>query len=169
MKRILEVKKKIGTLSKNSANPFFKSKYLDLNSLLVHIEPLLIEQGLLLTQPIIDGLVISRIIDTETGATLLESSLALPTIQDPQKLGSCITYYRRYTLKSLLSIAEDDDDANAASDKVPDYFKKSITPTQLKQAKERIDKGEVGVLDKLKKMFDLTVEEETQLTNKYGN
>ncbi len=115
MKRILEVKKKIGTLSKNSANPFFKSKYLDLNSLLVHIEPLLIEQGLLLTQPILDGFVISRIIDTETGSTLLESSLALPNIQDPQKLGSCITYYRRYTLKSLLSIAEDDDDGNGAS------------------------------------------------------
>jgi len=166
MKRILEVKKKIGTLSKNSANPFFKSKYLDLNSLLVHIEPLLIEQGLLLTQPIIDGLVISRIIDTETGATLLESSLALPTIQDPQKLGSCITYYRRYTLKSLLSIAEDDDDGNSAVKGVEESKKKPITAPQLKQAKERIDKGEVGVLDKLKTMFDLTVEQETQLTNK---
>ena len=52
MKRILEVKKKIGSLSKNSKNPFFKSQYLDLHSLLEAVEPLLQEQGLVLLQPI---------------------------------------------------------------------------------------------------------------------
>lgn len=160
MKRILEVKKKIGTLSKNSANPFFKSKYLDLNSLLVHIEPLLIEQGLLLTQPIIDGLVISRIIDTETGATLLESSLVLPTIQDPQKLGSCITYYRRYTLKSLLSIAEDDDDGNSASKGV----KESELPPFTKKDSDYHIPLKTPIAE-LEKMFVLTADQKTKYIN----
>ena len=41
----------------------------------------------------------------------------LPDIQDPQKLGSCITYYRRYTLASLLGLQAEDDDGNAASGK----------------------------------------------------
>lgn len=160
MKRILEVKKNIGTLSKNSANPFFKSKYLDLNSLLTHIEPLLIEQGLLLTQPIIDGFVISRIIDTETGATLLESSLALPTIQDPQKLGSCITYYRRYTLKSLLSIAEDDDDGNNASKGV----KESELPTfGANDAKLHI--AAKTPIAELEKLFTLTPQQKEKYIN----
>lgn len=158
MKRILEVKKKIGTLSKNSANPFFKSKYLDLNSLLVHIEPLLIEQGLLLTQPIIDGLVISRIIDTETGATLLESSLALPNIQDPQKLGSCITYYRRYTLKSLLSIAEDDDDGNGASKGV------SELPTFTKNDAELCLLAKMPI-ELVEKHYTLTPEQKAKYIN----
>lgn len=160
MKRILEVKKKIGTLSKNSANPFFKSKYLDLNSLLVHIEPLLIEQGLLLTQPIIDGLVISRIIDTETGATLLESSLSLPTIQDPQKLGSCITYYRRYTLKSLISIAEDDDDGNDAS--------KGAKESQLPNLTKAIAETHVQLktsIENLEKLYTLTPEQKAKYIN----
>jgi len=158
MKRILEVKKNIGTLSKNSANPFFKSKYLDLNSLLTHIEPLLIEQGLLLTQPIIDGLVISRIIDTETGATLLESSLELPTIQDPQKLGSCITYYRRYTLKSLLSIAEDDDDGNAASKGVTELPKFGANDAKIHIAAKT-------PIEALEKLFTLTPEQKAKYIN----
>jgi hypothetical protein len=43
------------------------------------------------------------------------SALKLPEIADPQKLGSCITYYRRYTLASLLGLQAVDDDANVAS------------------------------------------------------
>jgi len=115
MKRILEVKKKIGNLSKNSKNPFFKSQYLDLNDLLNEVEPLLHEQGLLLLQPIIDGKVWSIIVSVEDDKEVCQSSIDLPPITDPQKLGSCITYYRRYTLKSLLAIAEKDDDGNIAS------------------------------------------------------
>jgi hypothetical protein len=111
MKRILEVKKQIGTLSKNKTNPFYHSQYLELNDLLTHIEPLLWEQGLMLVQPILDNKVCSIIMD-ESGKTLLESHIQLPPITDPQKLGSCITYFRRYTLKSLLAISEEDDDGN---------------------------------------------------------
>ena len=114
MKRILEIKKQIGNLSKNSENPFFKSAYLDLTELLNHVEPLLWEHGLILVQPILDNKVCSIILDQD-GNTLLESHIELPQITDPQKLGSAITYFRRYTLKSLLAIAEVDDDGNKAS------------------------------------------------------
>jgi len=119
MKRILEVQKEIGTLSKNAKNPFFKSAYLDLNDLLTHVTPLLQEQGLLLVQPIVGNSVSTQIIDTKDGKVLLESNLDLPDLKDPQKLGSAITYFRRYTLKSLLSIAEGDDDGNLASKPTP--------------------------------------------------
>lgn len=119
MKRILEVQKQIGVLGKDSKNPFFKSAYLDLNKLLIHVTPLLIENGLLLSQPIQEGLVKSLIIDAESGKVLLSSEIALPDLKDPQKLGSAITYFRRYTLKSLLSIAEGDDDGNLASKPEP--------------------------------------------------
>jgi hypothetical protein len=37
-------------------------------------------------------------------------------MDDPQKLGSAVTYYRRYTLQSLLGLQAEDDDANAASE-----------------------------------------------------
>lgn len=46
----------------------------------------------------------------------IEDTLSLkPTETDPQKLGSCITYGRRYSWAALLGIAQEDDDANSAS------------------------------------------------------
>lgn len=141
MKKLLEVKKQIGNLKKNSKNPFFKSAYLDLNDLLNAVEPLLHEQGLILMQPVKCREVMSIIYDAETGAEVCTSEMPIPeNITDPQKLGSCITYFRRYTLKSLLAIAETDDDGNlaAAKPKLPaDKFKshKEWTPAQLKAVK----------------------------------
>ena len=112
--KLAAVKKEIGAISKDSTNPFFKSKYFDINGLLKHVEPLLDKNGLLLLQPIIKGEVFSEIIDVENGDSVT-SSMLLPNIQDPQKVGSAVTYYRRYTLQSLLGLQAEDDDANAAS------------------------------------------------------
>ena len=115
MKRLLKVQQEIGTLSKNAKNPFFKSQYLDLTTIIQHVTPLLNAEGLLLLQPLSGDMVTSAIVDAESGDTVASSSLNLPNITDPQKLGSAITYFRRYTLKSLLAIAEEDDDGNKAS------------------------------------------------------
>ena len=112
--KLAEVKKEIGAISKDSTNPFFKSKYFDINGLLKHVEPLLDKNGLLLLQPIIKGEVFSEIIDIDNGDSVT-SSMLLPNIQDPQKVGSAVTYYRRYTLQSLLGLQAEDDDANVAS------------------------------------------------------
>lgn len=112
--KLAAVKKEIGAISKDSTNPFFKSKYFDINGLLKHVEPLLDKNGLLLLQPILEGLVCSQIIDVENGEKV-ESSIQMASLSDPQKMGSMITYYRRYTLQSLLGLQAEDDDANAAS------------------------------------------------------
>ena len=113
--KLQEVKKEIGAISKDTTNPFFKSKYFDINGLLKHVEPLLQKNGLLLLQPIYKGYVISEIIEIESGEKI-QSGLQLPEMDDPQKLGSAVTYYRRYTLQSLLGLQAEDDDANAASE-----------------------------------------------------
>ena len=112
--KLAAAKSEIGAISKDSTNPFFKSKYFDINGLLKHTEPILQKNGLLLLQPIIKGEVFSEIIDIESGESVT-SGIALPEITDPQKLGSAVTYYRRYTLQSLLGLQAEDDDANAAS------------------------------------------------------
>jgi hypothetical protein len=67
-------------------------------------------------QPIQNGNVTTIIIDCENNESI-ESSIALPVLSDPQKLGSAITYFRRYTLQSLLSLMAEDDDGNKASRK----------------------------------------------------
>jgi len=122
-KKLLEVQKEVGAISKDSKNPFFKSKYFDINSLIQHVEPILTKHGLLLLQPIKEGKQYSMIVDAETGESI-ESSLELPNLSDPQKLGSAVTYYRRYTLCSLLALQAEDDDANIASKAKVDYANK---------------------------------------------
>jgi len=144
MKRLLKVQEKIGTLSKTSSNPFFKSQYLDLNDLLNAVHPLLHEEGLMLIQPIQEGKVFSTIIDSKDGGVIASSELPLPDIKDPQKLGSCITYYRRYTLKSLLAIAEKDDDGNHASKPEP---KQKLTDAQFDITCNSSKKSIQSVLD----------------------
>jgi len=163
MKKLLEVKKQIGVLAKNAKNPFFKSQYLDLHDLLTAVEPLLHEQGLILLQPIKDNKVCSCIYDSETSTMLIDSSIDLPNIADPQKLGSAITYFRRYTLKSLLSISEVDDDGNLASRPVNKPTPKSpINPEFFSQGIQKVD-GNPSMFKKLIEKFDLTIEQKDQI------
>lgn len=114
--KLFELQQEIGAISKDANNPFYKSKYFDINSLIKQLQPLLKKYRLLLTQPVREGAVWTIITCVDTDASK-PSSLDLPDIQDPQKLGSCITYYRRYTLGSLLGLQAEDDDGNAASGK----------------------------------------------------
>ena len=125
--KLAAVKAEVGRISKDSSNPFFKSKYFDVNSLLLHVEPIIQKHGLILLQPIQDNLVKSIIFDTNGFS--IESGIVLPELNDPQKLGSAITYYRRYTLQSLLALQAEDDDANLASNK---GNAKSATTEELK-------------------------------------
>lgn len=107
-------KQELGKVPKDATNPFFKSKYFDINGLLDVVEPVLHKNGLFVIQPIIDGKVTTKIVHGETGESIA-SEMQLSDNKDPQKQGSEITYYRRYTLQSLLAMQADDDDGNAAS------------------------------------------------------
>lgn len=135
-------KQKIGKVVKNANNPHFKKSYADINALVESVEPLLLEQGLLLIQPIsATGLVSTLIIDIETGDKV-ESSMRLPEIQDPQKIGSAVTYYRRYTLQSLLSLQAEDDDANSASATIKNT-KPTITQERFENGLSQIAEGKL--------------------------
>lgn len=115
-KKLAAVKKEVGAISKDSTNPFFKSKYFDINALVEHLEPLLEKNGLLLLQPLLNDKVVTQIIEIDTGEKV-ESVLDFQLKTDPQKVGSEITYFRRYTLASLLGLRAEDDDGNKASAK----------------------------------------------------
>lgn len=162
MKRILEVQKQIGTLAKNSKNPFFKSQYLDLTTLLEHVTPLLNECGLVVLQPLLEDKVSTVIMDSETGGVVVESTLTLPALNDPQKLGSAITYYRRYTLKSLLAIAEVDDDGNLAAKPEIKVEKKPVLTEENFKATLKLTNPQIK---KVMEKFELTPEQLETLNN----
>lgn len=114
----------IEALTKDEANPFFKSSYVPLPSMLKALKPALQKHQFILTQPVeyiatehgVHTVVISRIIYAPSGQGN-EAKLIVPHIEDMQKLGGAITYARRYTLSALLGLEERDDDGNTATGK----------------------------------------------------
>lgn len=119
--KLLEVQKEIGTIKKYSVNPNFKNRYFDINTLLAEVKPVLNKHGLVLTQALaeINGRLAIKTAITNTEDLEEISSIApLPECADAQKYGSAITYFRRYSLQSLLALEAEDDDANLASNKV---------------------------------------------------
>jgi len=114
---------------------------------------------LLLIQPIIDDKVCTCIVDVETGDKV-DCYLKLPLITDAQKLGGAITYFRRYTLVSLLSLQAVDDDGHEAS-RAP-KAKPSLDADKFAKALKAIADGRYSV-DELKATYSLTKEQEGQL------
>lgn len=109
-------------IKKTESNPFFKSKYAGLPSVLEVIMPILQANGLYLTQcPISEGDKIgvsTEIIHIESGDSLKSSFSMTLSKNDPQGAGSAITYARRYALVSMLGLnVDEDDDGNKASGK----------------------------------------------------
>tara|TARA_R110000782_G_scaffold259415_1_gene349909 strand:- start:134 stop:634 length:501 start_codon:yes stop_codon:yes gene_type:complete len=119
--KIHEAKNEIEVVAKNATNPHFKNTYADINALIAAVEPILLDKGLLLLQPIRDGKQYTIIYDTESGESV-ESCLALNSAMKPQDQGSAITYFRRYTLQGLLCLMSDDDDGNKTKDAPPVFL-----------------------------------------------
>jgi hypothetical protein len=159
--KLLNAKKSIGKVKKTMRNGHFKSTYADINSLLEVVEPVLLENGLLLLQPIINNKVITQIIDVETGEKI-ESIIELDGSLNPQQRGSQITYYRRYSLQSALSLEVTDDDGNTASQNIT-KAKPTLNDKGFSQAIERILNGEIELVDKIKQTFTLTPQQEVEL------
>lgn len=125
--KIAKAKENFERVLKSSDNPFFKSKYASLNDLMAAVVPALTAEGLLLLQPVQRDMVTTIILDIETGENI-SSSVVLPaTLTDPQKIGAAITYFRRFSLQSLLGIAAEDDDGNSISEQKPKTTKTETT------------------------------------------
>jgi ERF superfamily len=118
---LIAAKARFNPIHKNKVNPHFKSKYATLDEILEAIAPALLANNLLLIQPTLvkDNLTVLKtiLIHAESGEQI-ESELTIPAITvgealpvaNPQKLGAAMTYYRRFSVCSLLAIAPDDDD-----------------------------------------------------------
>lgn len=89
--------------------------YADLASVLEAVEGPLREQDLIIVQQVVEDRVETSLV--HAGVTrLLLASFSIAGITDPQKVGSAVTYYRRYGLVTGLGlVTEDDDDGEAAT------------------------------------------------------
>jgi len=120
---LLKAQMEMGTALKDSANPFFKSKYADLNSIREACMPVLNKYGIVVLQPtvVIDGKNYVKTLLLHTSGESMESltEILYKAIGDAQGQGSGITYARRYGLQSFVNVGAEDDDGNKASTPTP--------------------------------------------------
>ncbi|MGN1038976.1 MAG: ERF family protein [Mailhella sp.] len=123
-KAMLLVQQQLQPAIKDAKNPFIGNDYATLNSVMESCRALLGSQGIWLTQlpcpaPVELGAghigLETRLIHAESGEWISSTAIIPLPKNDPQGMGSAITYARRYSLCAILGIVTEDDDGNAAS------------------------------------------------------
>lgn len=126
---------------KGKENPFFKSKYADLNAVVDAVRIPFAENGLSYSQfPVMDEnrVGVETILMHESGE-FIASTLMLPTGKlDAQAAGSAITYARRYSLQAIAGIPAEDDDGNSASGRGNQKQNNQVDQAKLKKLQELI-------------------------------
>ncbi len=118
----------------DAANPFFKSKYADLASVWDAARKPLSSNGLSIVQTTSGDQEIVTIVTTllhSSGQWIRGKLQMKPVKNDPQGIGSCITYARRYALSAMVGIAPEDDDAEAATGRKAEPKVDKITDDQV--------------------------------------
>lgn len=103
---------------KDSKNPFFKSNYADLASVKEATQDALTKYNLAVTQTtnVLENgmLVLITTLGHSSGQWKTGIYPINPVKNDPQGIGSAITYGRRYAFTAITGVVADDDDGEAA-------------------------------------------------------
>lgn len=123
---------------KDSANPFFKSKYADLQSVTEAIREAFSYNGLSYIQMLDSSkpneIAVETIIMHSSGQWISNGVLSVPVSKhDAQGYGSAITYARRYSLSAATGVAPEEDDGNGAAKAKP-KAPATPMPPEVKQA-----------------------------------
>ena len=123
-KALVKFQGEVKTIGYDAKNPFFKSEYATLGALVESTRELLSLHGLVVSQLTEETGAVTTILMHVSGEYLSSTLKLTPTKNDPQGLGSCITYSRRYAYAAILGLVSDkDDDGNHASQGETKTFK----------------------------------------------
>lgn len=124
--KLLDFQKLNISIKKDMSNPHFRSKYADLSEVINKVRKPLSDCGIVLIQSPTEFGLTTTLHDVASG-TEITSFLPFIGASDPQKLGSNLTYLRRYSLVTILGLEDDDDDGNTAT--APTQAKSAPKPT----------------------------------------
>ena len=118
---LVSAQKDFLSAKKTSDNPFFKSKYADLQSVISAVKESLNENGIAFIQSPTesegDVLKLTTRLLHESGEWIEDTSVCPLVKRDPQAFGSALSYLRRYSLSAMCGIYQADDDGNEATKK----------------------------------------------------
>jgi hypothetical protein len=116
---MLKVQAELNPAVKDASNPFARSRYASLNSVITASREALLNNGIWVVQypvPVESGHLglVTRITHAESGQW--QSSLMVMPLakSDPQGFGSAMTYARRYSISAMIGLIVEDDDAESA-------------------------------------------------------
>lgn len=150
------------TVSLDSTNPHFKSKFTSLGNLTTTVFPKLAEHGLVYsaTSSVRDDgrMIVKAQLLHEGSDDWLDAEFPV-TQTDPQKIGSAVSYYRRYGLAMLTGVvADQDDDGNVASAPEP----KPLQNVRQKAAQNAAPAGNRSEAEGLKAQIRAWIGEDEQ-------
>lgn len=127
----------VGTIRKDSTNPFFGSKYASLSTILSQVLPVLTKHGLTIIQ-LPSGTGLTTTLAHTSGQYISQTMDLMPVKADPQAQGSAITYARRYAVSAVLSLnVDEDDDGNAATAQATVPAPKKAVPQAAPQGDDK--------------------------------
>lgn len=128
----LKAQKEMESVTKDAKNPFFKSEYATLNAVMEACKKPLNDNGLSIMQPV-SGEYVETVLMHESGEFFAcQTPLMAKENNNPQALGSAISYARRYGLMSMLGLPAEDDDGESA-------MVRTAKPVAKPEPKEIID------------------------------
>jgi hypothetical protein len=104
---------------KDSKNPFFKSNYADLKQVMQVFQSYYAPRGLAVTQLVGIGEITTVLMHSSGQFISTTCSLPVAKQNDPQSLGSSVSYMRRYSLSGLMGLYQTDDDGEAGVGRGP--------------------------------------------------
>ena len=161
----------MGNAIKDSINPFFKSKYADLNSIREACMPTLNKNGIVVLQPIVyesGKSYVQTVLLHESGEQIVSmTEIVCNKPNDAQSFGSGVSYARRYSLQSIVNVGAEDDDGNKASTVAKSFNDLPHLPVsgdKFTKAKKFIQEG--GAMADIEKKYFLTDEVKNLLNAK---
>jgi hypothetical protein len=191
-KALFVFQEKVGKIKKDANNPFFKSKYAELDDIQQAIHEPLQAAGLVVVQfPEDHNTLTTRLVHV-SGEWLQGTYTYSPVPEyykekdkdgkvtfrgdsyvSPQAQGSAITYAKRYAIAAILNLQiGDDDDGNQASarsipaKRPPVIDKPLMSKAMFEKAIARIDKGEKELIQKVKSTYILSKDQALVLDSK---
>lgn len=173
LSKLMTAKQQIGTVKKDSKNPFHKSNYASLNAYIDASEEHLIENGLILVQAgngsFSEPIIVATLIHPESGQWLKSYLPILNPKSDSQGLGASVTYMRRYSIATLLGLVSEDDDGETAVGRGKyDQQKKKAAPVEKpEEQKQNSDENLRKILDMFDKEDQFLVMEYMKVVSKH--
>jgi hypothetical protein len=156
---LLKAQSEMSNPKKGATNPFFKSKYADLNAIREAVIPTLNANGISVLQPIVhldSKNFVKTILLHESGESIESvTEIIYNKLNDAQAQGSGISYARRYALQSFVCVGADDDDGQKAVQNKPNATKEVMDKAKTAKA----------TIEQIKQKYSVTAELEQYFIN----